>query len=449
MPSQPTPEKRALQTLRFKVEMGYVRNSKGLLGRKLTEQELETCKRKIAELEAQRTEGIERRMKVKKGEAAKPTKKTCKTRRKRKKVAKEDRRELGEQAAQRKQALLELKHEQEDEQRQRKDDKIRKSLTIGLPINEVDRLVHGVLIRGGVLSPQCFEIPDLGAPFELCGLECRLAELDGSMARVQVMRWERRAFPESELKRLGLEKMEAQPPNNYFPSKEIIYREESRGLAYNDPFVKTGAERWILVKERYAYVRLLMPASIVLEQLRATGEPSPKRPEKPKTIRIHGDQGFDIQIKKDGAAYAVGDLYHAGQVLQSLQRQAVLHLYKNRVKLGTHEVVEMVPKMVLDHRGRKAFDVDGKITVVARVTMLVRAPTRLCGCWGYWEEGYRSIVSDFEALLTADPVPYGIKAVMDGKGMAQFEAYDPNRKMLRLEDAEVHLSKVREILCEM
>ncbi|CAE7547570.1 unnamed protein product [Symbiodinium sp. CCMP2592] len=284
MPSQHVPGKGSLQTLRFKVQTGHMRSAtKGCLGRKLTQEEHEACKRELAELEAKRKEGMEHRKKAELKQGQGEIKDGVgRIEQKLDRIlgaegSSQHHRELAKQATkrEREKAKEELKRQREDSKRQREDDKIRKLLSVGLSIHCVDRFVDGVLIRGGVLSPQCFEVDDLGAAFELCGLDCRLAALKGSMALVQVMQWEGRTFPESELKSLGLEKMEAQPRNG-LPGMEIVYHEESKGLMYNKPIVKTGAERWIRVTERYFLVRLLMPASCVFEQL-AAGEPSPKR----------------------------------------------------------------------------------------------------------------------------------------------------------------------------
>ncbi|CAE7286462.1 ZNF358 [Symbiodinium sp. CCMP2592] len=627
MPSQHVPGKGSLQTLRTKVETGHMRSAKkGCLGRKLTAEELEACKRELAELEAKRKEGMEHRKKVAK-ETLQNTRDLKQGQAELKQGQGEikdgvgrieqklDRilgaegssqhhRELAKQATkrEREKAKEELKRQREDSKRQREDDKIRQLLSVGLSIDCVDRFVDGVLIRGGVLSPQCFEVDDLGAAFELCGLDCRLAALKGSMALVQVMQWEGRTFPESELKSLGLEKMEAQPRNGS-AGMEIVY-EESKGLMYNKPIVKTGAERWIRVTERYFLVRLLMPASCVFEQL-AAGEPSPKRrrteeaaepaaqpaatepaeaapaeaapaeqpppaPPAPKppspeplsaaneqlpeilvhgvrcshlvadyyivkeafpelleivlciestspplgtfygmqlkpenrsqvpstcaqlrlklsfeqpaaepapqhfsekkpgdsedsstraetepaelpaiqdaepadeepaqTVRIFGEQGFDVEIKDGCLGRVLGDLYHAGKVLEGLCFEVTLHLFKDSRKLGTPQIVEnVVLNMVEDRRSGKAFDVNGTIAKVTRVTMLLDiGATRLNGFWGMWMgDGQREIISDFEAFLMADPAPYGIEyvdIVEGGRRAPEPGARTPLRHVIR------------------
>ena len=111
----------------------------------------------------------------------------------------------------------------------------------------------------------------------------------------------------------------------------------------------------------------------------------------------------------------------------------------------------MVPKMVEDRRSGKAFDVEGVIARVTRVTMLMPAPTELNGFWGYWVEGRREIVSNFDKLLKADPAPYGPETLFNVDGdILCFEGYDPSTQTVRCEeDIDLPLSQVHAIVADM
>jgi len=150
-------------------------------------------------------------------------------------------------------------------------------------------------------------------------------------------------------------------------------------------------------------------------------------------------------------ARVLGDLYHAGQILEKLDIQVQLELYKDSRKRGPRQVINMVPKMVEDRRSGKAFEVEGTIARVTRVTMLLPAPTELNGFWGYWLDGRREIVSNFDKLLKADPAPYGPESLFNVDGdLLCFEGYDPSTQTVRCEEGlEVPLSQVHAIIADM
>ena len=82
-------------------------------------------------------------------------------------------------------------------------------------------------------------------------------------------------------------------------------------------------------------------------------------------------------------------------------------MYKDGRKCGEPAEVTMVPKMVYDRRGGQAFDVHGQIAAVRRVVLRTPAPEKLLGfpCWAFGDKDFL-VVSDFEALLTAEPLPF-------------------------------------------
>ncbi|CAE7839745.1 unnamed protein product [Symbiodinium sp. CCMP2592] len=194
---------------------------------------------------------------------------------------------------------------------------------------------------------------------------------------------------------------------------------------------------------------------LTFEQPAAEPDAEPADQEPAQTVRIFGEQGFDVEIKDGCLGRVLGDLYHAGKVLEGLCFEVTLHLFKDSRKLGTPQIVEnVVLNMVEDRRSGKAFDVNGTIAKVTRVTMLLDiGATRLNGFWGMWMgDGQREIISDFEVLLKADPAPYGIEYVdiVEGGDLLTFEQYDSNTKTLRCEGGQdVPLSQVLALLCDM
>ncbi|CAE7607061.1 unnamed protein product [Symbiodinium sp. CCMP2592] len=187
-------------------------------------------------------------------------------------------------------------------------------------------------------------------------------------------------------------------------------------------------------------------------ELPAIQDAEPADEEPAQTVRIFGEQGFDVEITDKILSRVSGDLFHAGQVLERLGFRATLQLFKDSRKLGTPQIFEnVVPEMVDDRRSGKAFKVDGSIAKVTRVTLLLEAPTLLNGFYGFWSDGRREIISDFEALLMADPAPYGVESVetVDGETLL-FEQYDPDTKTLRCEGMrDVPLSQVTLLFCDM
>jgi len=183
-------------------------------------------------------------------------------------------------------------------------------------------------------------------------------------------------------------------------------------------------------------------------------EPAAEQPALLPTIppvRLFGEKGFDVHMRGGTFARVLGDLYHAGQVMEKLDFQVQLELYKDSRKVGQRQVVDMIPKMVEDRRGGKAFDVDGTIARVSRVTMLVPAPTKINGFWGYWQDGRREIVSNFDELLKADNPPYGPETVFTVEGeLLGTQGYDPSTQTVRTDDvSEVPLSEVHAIFADM
>ncbi|OLQ01644.1 hypothetical protein AK812_SmicGene15600 [Symbiodinium microadriaticum] len=120
----------------------------------------------------------------------------------------------------------------------------------------------------------------------------------------------------------------------------------------------------------------------------AVVEPDAQQVEK---MRVLGQPGFDIEIQ-GAVATVLGDEHE---------------IYQDGRKCGEPAEVTMVPKMVYDRRGGQAFDVHGQIAAVRRVVLRTPAPEKLLGfpCWAFGDKDFL-VVSDFEALLTAEPLPF-------------------------------------------
>jgi len=170
-------------------------------------------------------------------------------------------------------------------------------------------------------------------------------------------------------------------------------------------------------------------------------------------MRVLGRPGFDIEIQ--GAfATVLGDehqIYQAGMLLERLDQKCRLLMYKDARKRGEPCVEDMVPRMMEDRRSGPAFDVHFKIASVRRVTLMTAAPEKLLGFpgWAFGEDFL--VVADFEALLTAEPLPFQkIKHVETTAGpYFDFVAYDPETRRLSFkEQGQLTLAFVHGIVVE-
>ena len=146
------------------------------------------------------------------------------------------------------------------------------------------------------------------------------------------------------------------------------------------------------------------------------------------------------------------EIYQAGVLLERLEQKCCLLMYKDSRKCGDPIEVTMVPKMVDDRRSGQAFDVHGKIAAVRRVVLRTPAPEKLLGfpCWGFGDKDFL-VVSDFEALLTAEPLPFQkIKHVeTTGGPLSDYVGYDPETRRLSFkEQGELALGFVHGIVVE-
>ena len=83
--------------------------------------------------------------------------------------------------------------------------------------------------------------------------------------------------------------------------------------------------------------------------------------------------------------------------------------------------------------------------------MLVPAPTQLNGFLGYWMDGRRMILSNFDELLKADLPPYAPESVWTVEGeLMGFQGYDPSTQTVRTDNVvEMPLSRVHAIFADM
>ena len=171
----------------------------------------------------------------------------------------------------------------------------------------------------------------------------------------------------------------------------------------------------------------------------AVVEPDAQQVEK---MRVLGQPGFDIEIQ-GAVATVLGD---------ELEQECRLLMYKDGRKCGEPAEVTMVPEMVYDRRGGQVFDVHGQIAAVRRVVLRTPAPEKLLGfpCWAFGDKDFL-VVSDFEALLTAEPLPFQkIKRVeTTGGPLFDYVAYDPETRRLSFkEQGELALGFVHGIVVE-
>ena len=319
-----------------------------------------------------------------------------------------------------------------------------------------------------------------GASLQLHGIACRVLG-PGFVQVKQVQKMLRflrgmTPFPELKAVQVGpVQRFDAEC-RNLVPvnAKELQLRLEDRVTAAEEPAAEAAAEPEAadepaapedIAEEPDEADEPAAAEDIAAEEpaAEAAAEDIAEEPEEPEEagslavlpvlapLRVFGEKGFDVHMRGGPYARVLGDLYHAGQILEKLDFEVQLQLYKDSRKKGSPQVFNVVPKMVEDRRSGKAFDVEGVIARVTRVTMLMPAPTELNGFWGYWLEGRREIVSNFDKLLKADPAPYGPETLFNVDGdLLCFQGYDPSTQTVRCEeDIDLPLSQVHAIVADM
>ena len=186
MPSAHTPEWSKIRTLKAKLQTGRCTASGGRVGRELTEEELEDCRERLAQLEQKRDQGMEDRR------LARETHDNTEQ-------LKEGQREIlqaingvssrldnviapsGSSAHHR---LL----AKEAAKRERDLEKVRRHLQQGIIAAEGDVYVGTVLVKADALD-QLEELRDrdLEAEFSLTGLPCRLVQISGQSGIVHLL----------------------------------------------------------------------------------------------------------------------------------------------------------------------------------------------------------------------------------------------------------------------
>ena len=186
MPSAHTPEWSKIRTLKAKLQTGRCTASGGRVGRELTEEELEDCRERLAQLEHKRDQGIEDRR------VARETHENTEQ-------LKEGQREIL-QAINGVNSRLDTviaptgssaHHKllaKEAAKRERDLEKVRRHLQQGIVPAEGDFYVGTVLVKADALD-QLEELRDrdLEAEFSLTGLPCRLVQISGQSGIVHLL----------------------------------------------------------------------------------------------------------------------------------------------------------------------------------------------------------------------------------------------------------------------
>ena len=182
MPSEHTPEWSKIRALKAKIQTGRCTASGGRVGRELTEEELEDCRERLAQLEQKRDQGIhDRRV------ARETLDNTEQFKEGQRKFAQVNSRLNTVIAPSGSSANLRLQAK-EAAKREREEQKQRLLLQQGIVPKEGDFYVGTVLIKADTLD-QLEELRDrdLEAEFSLTGLQCRLVQISGLSGIVHLL----------------------------------------------------------------------------------------------------------------------------------------------------------------------------------------------------------------------------------------------------------------------
>ena len=280
MPSAHTPEWSKIRALKAKLQTGRCTSSGGRVGRELTEEELEDCRERLAQLEQKRDQGIEDRR------VARETHENTQQ-------LKEGQREIL-QAINGVNSRLDTviaptgssaHHKllaKEAAKRERDLEKVRRHLQQGIIAAEGDFYVGTVLVKADALD-QLEELRDrdLEAEFSLTGLPCRLVQISGQSGIVHLLAPDL-AVLKGKRKDMGYYNMRLQAFHKDFFYESVWWKEG------NAPVLLDGDDKKLPKK---ACLRLVVPNIIrialaklpvveVLEERpakRRAVEPAPRR----------------------------------------------------------------------------------------------------------------------------------------------------------------------------
>ncbi|OLP99771.1 hypothetical protein AK812_SmicGene17624 [Symbiodinium microadriaticum] len=182
MPSEHTPEWSKIRALKAKIQTGRCTASGGRVGRELTEEELEDCRERLAQLEQKRDQGIHDRRVAR--ETLDNTEQFKEGQRKFAQVNSRLNTVIAPSGSSAHHRLL----AKEVAKREREEQKQRLLLQQGIVPKEGDFYVGTVLIKADALD-QVEELRDrdLEAEFSLTGLQCRLVQISGLSGIVHLL----------------------------------------------------------------------------------------------------------------------------------------------------------------------------------------------------------------------------------------------------------------------
>ena len=287
MPSAHTPEWSKIRTLKAKLQSGRATASGGRVGRELTEEELEDCREKLAQLEQKRDQGIEDRRVAK--ETHDNTEKLLGGQQDILQAINGVNSRLDTVIAPTGSSAHHRLLAKEVAKRERDLEKVRRRLQQGIVPAEGDFYVGTVLVKADALD-QLEELRDrnLEAEFSLTGLPCRLVQISGQDGIVHLLAPDL-AVLKSKRHDMAFYNMRLQAFH-----KDLFYETVAWKAGLGPPVLLDGDDKKLpknaclrLVVPNIVRIALAkLPAVEVLEERpakRRAVEPAPGKPQAPAT----------------------------------------------------------------------------------------------------------------------------------------------------------------------